>query len=371
MNANNFPIRILHVFGIMNCGGAETFIMNVYRNIDREKVQFDFIVHSQDEGYYDDEIKSLGGVKYVVPKFKGTNLIDYKKSWKFFFDTHSEYRIIHSHIRSTASIFLKIAKRQGLKTIIHSHSTSSGSGFSAYVKDLLQLPLRDIADYRFACSTEAGKWLFRKRDFNIVKNGINSEEYIYNMKSREYVREKLGLDGKFVIGHIGRFNEPKNHFFIVDIFKTIHEMDPKSALLLVGEGDLRLEVENRINELNLQSNVIFTGIRSDIPELLHAMDVFLFPSLYEGLGIVVIEAQAAGLPCVVSDTVPEEVAITDLVDFFSLRKSEKEWSEQIMKYIGYGKRLDTSEKIKKSGYEINEQVTFLEKFYLDNMVVKN
>ncbi|OBZ09820.1 glycosyl transferase family 1 [Bacillus sp. FJAT-27264] len=361
------PVRILHVFGIMNCGGAETFIMNIYRNIDRNKIQFDFIVHSQDKGYYDDEIKALGGKKYVVPKFKGTNLLNYRKAWKDFFEAHSEYRVIHSHIRSTASVFLNTAQKNGLKTIIHSHSTSSGGGLSGFVKDLLQLPLRYITDYRFACSTDAGRWLFGKKDFSIIKNAIKVEDYIYNPEVRDIYREVLGIKDRYVIGHIGRFYEPKNHFFIIDVFKSIHETDSNSVLLLVGDGNLRPEVENKIQELGLQNQVIFTGIRKDIPELLQAMDVFLFPSLYEGLGIVLIEAQAAGLPCVLSETLPSEVSITELVKCISLKETVEIWANQVLKYKDFNYRTDTSRLIKGNGYDVIEQAVFLGDFYLDSV----
>ncbi|MEK3760020.1 glycosyltransferase family 1 protein [Paenibacillus sp. FSL P4-0338] len=366
MSVHESPLRILHVFGIMNCGGAETFIMNVYRNIDREKIQFDFIVHSEDKGYYDDEIKALGGRIYQVPKFSGRNFLNYVKSWKLFLEEHSEYRIIHSHIRSTASIFLRLAKKQGLKTIIHSHSTSSGTGFSAFVKDTLQLPLRYITDYRFACSRAAGEWLFGNEKFDIINNAINSEKYIFNKDSRKLIRNTLGLNGKFVIGHIGRFNAPKNHIFILNVFKKIHELNPNSALLLVGDGDLREELEKKIKELNLMNSVILTGIRNDIPELLHAMDVFLFPSLYEGLGIAVIEAQATGLPCIVSDTLPNEVLITDLVKFISLKESLDYWINEIIATKD-AIRNNKFEEIIKSNYDIKDQVKLIKQFYLKNL----
>ncbi len=364
MNVENFPVRILHVFGIMNCGGAETFIMNVYRNIDRKKIQFDFIVHTKDKGYYDDEIKALGGRIYEVPRFIGSNLLNYQKAWKLFFEAHSEYGIIHSHIRSTASIFLKIAKKKGLVTIIHSHNTSSGKGIGALTKNLLQLPLRRISDYRFACSVDAGKWLFKDQKFEVINNAIKVKLFKYNEVIRNKYREEFDITNKFVIGHVGRFHEQKNHDFLLEVFKRVNIEDPDTVLFLIGEGDLQLEIEKKINKLNLQNSVFLLGVRSDIPELLQAIDVFAFPSIFEGLGIVVIEAQAAGLPCIVSDTIPREVGITDLVQFLPLQNGIEEWVKEILNHKERFIRTDTSMTIIKRGYEIADQVSYFEKFYL-------
>ncbi|MDD7792771.1 glycosyltransferase family 1 protein [Clostridium sp. 'White wine YQ'] len=364
-----YPIRILHVLGGLNRGGAETMVMNLYRNIDRSKVQFDFIVHTENKCDYDDEIKSLGGKIYSIPRYKGKNHIQYKKVWNSFFEEHPEYKIIHGHVRSTASIYLKIAKRNNLKTIAHSHNTSSGKGLSAFVKNILQYPIRYTADYLFTCSLTAGEWLYGKKackqkKFHIIKNAINSKQYIFNQEIRDKVRKEFNIENSFVIGHIGRFHLQKNHNYLIEIFKEVHEKEPKAVLMLIGEGELQQKIEKKVNDLGLDNSVIFTGVRSDIPELLQAMDIFVFPSLYEGLGIVVIEAQASGLQCVVSDTVPRETNIANTIEYVSLKDSYRYWGETILKYFDNCKRKNTRDQIMNSGYDIKQTSEWLQNFYI-------
>lgn len=321
----NKPIRILHVFGRLNRGGAEMMIMTLYRNIDRTKVQFDFIVHANEKCAFEDEVRFLGGNIYKVPRYNGKNHFQYKKAWNEFFQNHPEYKIIHGHIRSTASIYLKIAKKLGLITIAHSHNTSSGGGFSAVVKNILQYPIRSIADYLFACSRAAGEWLYGKRackgdNFFILNNAIDTEKFIFNEETRLKKRKELQIEDKFVIGHVGRFHPQKNHYFLIDIFKEIYNINKNSVLLLIGDGDLKKSIQEKVEDLGLSNNVVFTGVRPNVPELLQAMDVFLFPSLYEGLPVALIEAQAAGLPCIVSDKITTDTKITDLISFVPLTK---------------------------------------------------
>jgi glycosyltransferase involved in cell wall biosynthesis len=278
------PIRVLQVFAQMNKGGAETMVMNMYRNIDRSKIQFDFVVHTEEECTFDNEIVQLGGRIYRVPRYIGRNHLAYTRAWNTFFRNNSEYKIIHGHVRSTASIYLKIAKKYGLKTIAHSHNTSSGNNLVALTKNILQFPLRNIADYLFACSKRAGEWLFGENinyrdNYYILKNAINTHEYIFNEEIRLRKRQELGLKDRFVVGHVGRFNKQKNHKFLIDIFKSIHELDDNSVLILAGSGPLKSKIEKKVNSLNLSDSVLFLGVRSDVRELLQAMDVFLFPSL--------------------------------------------------------------------------------------------
>ncbi|MFD0961662.1 glycosyltransferase family 1 protein [Paenibacillus chungangensis] len=365
------PIRILQVFAEMNRGGAETMIMNLYRNMDRSKIQFDFIVHTEDKCAFDDEIYKLGGKIFRVPAYKGTNHSLYLKSWHFYFKKHPEYKIIHGHVRSTASIYLRTAKKYGLITIAHSHSTSSGNGLSAIAKNILQYPIRHVADYFFACTKTAGEWLFGKRickkeNFNILKNAIDAKRFVYNNVVRNRVRNELRVEDKFVIGHVGRFHYSKNHQFLIDIFKNVHEKDENAILLLVGEGELQDTIRMRVCNLGLDNNVIFTGVRSDIPELFQAMDMFVFPSVYEGLGIVLIEAQASGLSCVVADTIPKEALITGNVEQVSLSKSPDVWAKAIFQRVNRNRydRTNTYAEIKNSGYDIEDSYKWLQEFYL-------
>lgn len=366
----NEPIRILQVFSQMNRGGAEIMIMNLYRNIDREKVQFDFMVHTEEEGVFDKEIKLYGGHIYYVPWYTGENHFQYKKAWRAFFKAHHEYKIIHGHVRSTAAIYLKIANEFKIITIAHSHNTSSGKGFSAIAKYILQYPIRYTADYLFACSNFAGYWLFGKKachkdNYFVLKNAINTKIFTYNENIRDQKRDEWHVSDNYVIGHVGRFHSQKNHDFLIDVFKTIHDQCNKAVLLLVGEGHLKNSIEKKVAELGLKECVIFAGLRSDIPEILQAMDVFLFPSLFEGLPVTLIEAQAAGLPCVVSDKITDEVKITkDLVSFVSLNESFEQWGAIVLKAADNFERKDRQIEIEKSGYDIVTTTQWMQAFYL-------
>jgi glycosyltransferase involved in cell wall biosynthesis len=368
------PIRVLQVFAQMNRGGAETMIMNLYRNTDRSKIQFDFIVHTEDKCAFDDEIRDLGGEIFRIPAYNGKNHITYMKKWKNFFEDHPEYKIVHGHVRSTASIYLKIAKRYGLVTIAHSHSTSSGKGISAIAKNILQYPIRHTADYLFACSNSAGEWLFGKKiykneNFIVLNNAIDSQKFVFDEKIRKEKRKELGIDDKFVIGHVGRFNTPKNHVFLIDIFNEVHKKNDNALLLLVGEGDLQDSIQKKVYHLGLEKNVIFTGVRSDVTELLQAMDTFVFPSLYEGLGIAAIEAQASGLTCFVSKEIPDEVILTNSIKKISLNEKAEVWVNNILKTTEYERKdKDNINEIIKSGYDIKTSSKWLMNFYLDKHI---
>lgn len=361
-------IRILHVLGGLNMGGAETMVMNIYRKIDRTKIQFDFVVHTDEKCNYNDEIHSLGGKIYSIPKYNGTNHIEYKKEWNKFLKYHPEYKIIHGHVRSTASIYLRIAKKHGLTTIAHSHSTSSGNGVSAIIKNIMQYPLRYIADYMFACSQSAGEWLFGKRackreNFYIVNNAIDSTCYRFDKAIRNETRKEFQLDNKYVVGHVGRFHSSKNHEFLINIFKHIYRKDNNSVLMLIGEGEMLSAIKKKVYDLKLTEGVIFTGVRSDIPNLMQAMDVFVFPSLFEGLGVAAIEAQAAGLQCFVSDKIPREAHITNLIESLPLECSAKKWANKILQTKQVKEHRDMSLEIVGAGYDIKQNTKKLTDFY--------
>jgi glycosyltransferase involved in cell wall biosynthesis len=364
------PIRILHVFGRLDIAGAETFIMNVYRNIDRSKVQFDFMLHTIDKCAYDDEVAALGGKIFRIPKYKILNHLKYKKEWHKFFRNNKTHKMIHGHMTSTAAIYLKVAKKYGITTISHAHNASLGKDFMSKIKDVLQLPLKHTTDYLFACSTVAGKWCYgknvcEKNHFYIIRNAVDTEKFVYAQNVRESKRKELGIENKFVIIHIGRFEPPKNHDFLVNIYKTIYEKNHDTVLLLVGDGPLRGDIEKKVNHLGLKNNIIFTGIYSDIPAILCAADVFLFPSLSEGLGMVLIEAQTNGLHCIASDTVPGEAQITDLLEYISLIKSPIYWADKVLAYAKGYERKDMQEEVKKAGFDINKGSKWLEDFYYE------
>lgn len=330
----NSPIRILQVVGIMNYGGVETMIMNLYRDIDRKQIQFDFVVHSTDGGAYDGEIVQLGGKIYRCPKYKGYNHIQYVKWWKEFLKSHPEYRVIHGHIRSVATIYLLIAKKYGRVTIAHSHSTSNGHGLIALIKSIMQYPIRYIADYLFACSQNAGEWLFGKKatkraNYRIIQNGIDINKYAFDLKIREEYRRKISAENRKVYIHVGRFHPAKNHEFLLNVFKELVRLDKNAILLLLGDGPLKERIKEKIHFLNLQNNVIMLGNREDVNNWLMAADLFLFPSCWEGFGMSIIEAQATGIECLVSNTITREVAATELVQFLSITEGVEPWIKVI------------------------------------------
>ncbi|MDW0116282.1 glycosyltransferase family 1 protein [Sporosarcina thermotolerans] len=364
------PVRILHVLGELNRGGAETMVMNLYRSIDRNRLQFDFIIHGDGVYDYTQEILSLGGRIYKVKRYNGKNHIGYVKAWKSFFGKYPEYKIIHGHVRSTASIYLSLAKKNGLLTISHSHSTSSGIGLSSVVKNLLQYPIRYIADYFFACSNSAGIWLFGKKtskkdNFFVINNAINTKEFIIDFEKRKMKRKELGVSEKFVIGHVGRFGTEKNHEFLIDIFNEVYLRNRNSVLVLVGDGEQKQRIQQKVKKLDLSSNVIFTGVRSDIPDLLRAMDVFVFPSLFEGLPVTLVEAQASGLPCIVSNNITEEIKITSLIKSISLNNDAGYWAENILKFAKSKKRGNTYSDIVNSNYDISLSAISYQNFMLN------
>lgn len=363
-------IRILHVIGQMNRGGAESMIMNIYRKIDRTKIQFDFVVHTETICDFDAEIKLLGGKIYNCPRFTGTNIVSYISFWNEFFKYHKEYKIIHGHIGSSASIYLKIAKKNGLFTIAHSHSAGVNHGIKGSMYKVFSYPTRFIADYFFACSEKAGisrygnKVVNNKSMFSILKNAIDVNQYKFSEEIREKKRKELGLIDKFVIGHVGRFDKAKNQEYLVEIFKVISQRNKDAVLLLIGDGKLKSYLIEKVKNYGLEDRVIFTGVRSDVNELLQAMDVFVFPSIYEGLPVTVIEAQAAGLPCLISDTITDEVCITPLVEKLPINKEPIVWAKRV-DLLRNCKHEDFLEDIKNRGYDINTSVLNLEKFYLD------
>jgi glycosyltransferase involved in cell wall biosynthesis len=354
--------RILQVVGIMNTGGIETWLMNVLRNIDRTEIQFDFVVHTDKKGYYDDEIEKLGGKIFHVPKFNIINIYSYKKTWRILLKDSNSH-IIHTHIRSTASIFLKIAKKYGFTTVAHAHSTSNGTWTHSLIRNFFQRNISKHADIRLACSKKAGNWLFKNADYRIIKNAINSSLYIFNEGIRNQYRKYFNLEYTIVIGHIGRFVFAKNHNFLIDIFANLYKQNNKFRLVLVGDGgEMKYDIKKKVQALGLENKVIFTGVRSDIPQLLQMMDLFLFPSYFEGLPISLIEAQAAGLQCFISDTISKESIITNHVYPISLNESIDIWTDMIMNNLNY-KREDTSLYIRNNGYDIKTVTKELEDLY--------
>lgn len=364
------PIRVLHVIGIMNRGGAESMLMNIYRNIDCTKVQFDFVENSFEPAAYDEEITALGGKIYRCPHHVGRNHLQYVHWWKNFFREHrDEYKIIHGHLGSTAAIYLKIAKKYGLFTIAHSHSASKGIGVSGVLYSMMSYPTRNIADQFFACSVQAGISRYGKRigaDSNkckLLKNAIDINQFTFDQDIRNQYRHKFEVNEKLVIGHVGRFVDVKNHTYLIDVFSKMHKRDKNAVLYLVGDGPLRPDMENKVRKLGLENSVYFLGVRKDIANLMQMFDVFVLPSLYEGLPVTLIEAQTAALPCVCSTVVTRDVNITGLCSFIDIKNQDiDEWCSTIRK-VANGERKDTSKQITEAGYNIKETSIWLQNYY--------
>ena len=355
------------MIGSLNIGGAQVMIMDLYRRIDRKQIQFDFVVDHVSQLYFGDEVKRLGGQIYFLPNFSGYNIATVIKSWNTFFDVHPEYKILHSHVRSYASIYIPIAKKHGVTTIIHSHSTSNGKGLSAMIKKILQYPLRYQADYFMGCSRSAGKWLFgdkvaSSKRFFVLPNAIDVSKYCYNAATRNEVRKELNIGNEIVYGHVGRFHEAKNHLFLLEVFACIKKIQPGSKLVLVGDGQLKNVIKYRIATLGIADSVIMTGERSDVFRLLQAFDCFLFPSKWEGLPVTVVEAQAAGVPCFLSDSITSEVNLSNLVHCLQLNKGATAWANEICKCSL--SRQDVENSIIRAGFDINKTTKWINDFYM-------
>lgn len=359
-------IRVLQVVTYMGRGGLETMLMNFYRNMDREKIQFDFLVHRDFDADYDEEIKQLGGRIYRLDRLNPVSK-NYLNQLDSFFKEHPEYKIVHSHVDCMAGIPLKYAKKNGVPVrIAHAHSSNQTKNKKYLLKLFYKRMIPIYATDFFACAEAAGKWMFGNQKFSVLNNAIDAQKYCYNVKTAGRIRTELNISEKtFVIGHVGRFGPEKNHDFIVKVFVEILKKVPDAKLLLIGAGDLQDTVKKQVDSLEIQDHVIFTGVRSDVPDLMQAMDVFLLPSLYEGLPVSVIEAQAAGLPCVISDKVPIECKKTNLVKQIDLTEDCEFWAQEIISAVDQNKRRDTFEEIKNAGFDVCENARQLEVFYLN------
>lgn len=362
------PLRILHVVVNMNRGGAETLLMNLYRNIDRTKVQFDFLTCK--EGVFDKEIKDMGGRVHQIPYISDVGHFGYIKELNKFFSSNNGYKIVHSHLDKMSGIVLREAKKAGiLIRISHSHNTQSEGGLAAklYKWYTGKLILPNATNY-FACSRDAAQWLFPKNFNNtmVLKNGIEYQQFAFSPNTRKQVRDELNIqDDYFVLGHVGRFCLQKNHTYLLDIFAEFHQNNEKSILVLAGEGPLRNKIEQKARKLGLADKILFLGVRSDIHRLLQAFDLFIFPSLHEGLPVSLVEAQGSGLPCIISSEVSREVDLgLNLIEYAPLDNTTA-WVEKI-KMIAEKRnnRIIKSYSLIEKGYDIKKSAYQLEEFYL-------
>ncbi len=369
MNKNmiQYPIRVLNLFTIMDRGGAETMVMNYYRHIDRTKVQFDFLVHREQPGVYEDEIKALGGRIYRMCPIYPQNFARYKRDIRGFFQEHPEYRIIHSHMSELGYFAFREATEQDIPVrICHAHNAPHGFDTKMIMRTYFKKRMMPYLTHLFMCGLESGRWLYGKQNesrFIMLNNAIDVAAYRCDAAKRASVRRSLGFADELVIGHVGRFNPQKNHPFLLEIFSALLKKEPSAVLLLVGGGDDMPKIQARAKALGVAEHVRFLGVRSDVADLMQAMDVFVFPSLYEGLGIVLIEAQASGLPCIVSDTIPPEAYLTDLVFPQKLSASPEEWADAILEKRNIP-RTGRSAEVAAHGFDITAEAIKLQEFYL-------
>ncbi|MCR2822039.1 glycosyltransferase family 1 protein [Lederbergia panacisoli] len=362
------PLRVLHVAVNMNRGGAETLIMNIYRNIDRSMIQFDFLTCKP--GDFDEEVKKMGGKIHRIPYISDVGHFNYIQGLRRFFTANSHYKIIHSHLDKMSGIVLREAKKAGIPVrVSHSHNTKSEGGAAARTyKWLVGNFIATSATTFFACSNDAAKWLFNKKSNKtmILKNGIEYDKFTYSDDIRKQVRLELNLKEKdFVLGHVGRFNHQKNHSFLIDIFAKLQKLNKDSVLLLVGDGEERSAIEKKIRTLKLEKSVRFLGVRKDIERVLQGMDLFVFPSLHEGLPVSLIEAQGAGLPCIISDRISNEVDLgMDLIEYAPLEDIDL-WIKKIQKAESQKtSRMPAYDSLINSGFDIRDTAKKMEHFYL-------
>lgn len=357
--------RLLCIVSSMDRGGAETFLMKVYRKIDKTKFQMDFCVSKQTPGFYDEEIKSLGGkIFYIPPKSKNPfkNFLEIKRIVK----RENYNSVLRTSQQSLATLDLLAAKFGGAKKLIYRSSNAglTGGKISIFINKIFSFLPKIIPNVKIAPSVEAGEFVFGKnRDFYILHNALNYEDFKFNKNIRNKIRNELNVGNKTLYGHVGRFNIQKNHEFLIKVFLEINKKNPDSVLLMIGEGEEKEKIKKMVEDLNLTNQVIFLEPKPNINEYLMAMDTLIFPSFFEGMPNVVIEAQATGLKCFVSDSITKEANITALVKYISLNQTSKEWANTILKDKDF-ERKDTKKHFLKNKYMV-EQITeeFIKKCY--------
>lgn len=356
-------VKVLYIGMDSSVGGIESFIINVFRRIDSSKIKIDFLKF-KDKIYFEEEINDRGSTVFQLPPRK-KNPLKFYSSLFCFFNSHPEYVVVHVHLNTCSCIApVLIAKLYGRKVIVHSHSQWQGNSLRIKILHSINKKfLPCFIDKMLACSDSAGRYMFGNHAYTVVNNGIDTIKYAFNLDRRDKYRKTLDIENKLVIGHVGRLTYAKNHDFIIDVFNEIFKKNSNAYLILAGDGELELQLKKKVSDLNLDNAVLFLGASCAIPGLLQAMDIFLFPSIFEGLGIVAIEAQAAGLQCFVSKSIPKEAFITDLIKCISLNESAEKWAEEVNQLDHNYFRRDTSKEINEAGYDIQKTAKMLEELY--------
>ena len=369
------PVRILHILGNTQLGGAESRIMDLYRHMDRSVVQFDFVVHSKEEGYFNEEIRKLGGRIFRVPRFRVLNYFSYCRAWKKLLQEHrdadgrSEFHMIQGHMTSTAAIYLPIARKCGIETTIaHARSAGVDKGLKGILTRFLRRNLSKKADYLFTCSELAGISVFGKKAVEqgrtrFLPNAIDCQKFAPDPLVREKIRRELGIENCYVIGHVGRFHYAKNHEYLLRVFAELVKRKTRDyVLLLLGEGSGMEDIRILSRELGLGDKVYFLGNKSNVNDYYQAMDYFVYPSRFEGMPGTIVEAQTAGLRCLMSDTICKEVIATELVTTRSIREDPGLWADEIEQHLQY-QRSSRVDEMKELGFDVHGQAVLMTDFY--------
>lgn len=359
-------IKILTVLNnLSKCDGISSYVMNYYNKFDLSKIHMDFVVVSDNvDDEYRSIIESKGGTIFYIktPSLKSM-IKDTNNIKNFLKEKSSEYDIIHSHVINSGYFFLKYAKKYGMKCrILHSHNTTLGS--EQFIKKIRNVIMAkstvSLTTHRFACSKEAGKYLFGDKDFDVIHNAIDVQAYIYNEKIRDEYRKELCLEDNIALLHVGRLDTQKNHMFLLETFKKVLEVNSKYKLILVGTGSLEQEIKNRIKELDIEDSVIMLGVRNDVKNILSSCDIFVLPSLFEGLPVVAVEAQSSDIKCILADTITDETKILSDLEFVKL--DQEAWKNAILN-TKLDSRIDRFEEIKNAGYYIDNEFERLQNIY--------
>ncbi|WP_270404869.1 glycosyltransferase family 1 protein [Candidatus Collinsella stercoripullorum] len=361
------PIRVLHLLQRMEPAGVQSFLMNLYRDIDRSKVQFDFLVHYKEHQFYDDEIEQMGGRIYKLSVREDYNLVAYARELRTFFSQHREYSVLHGHMETLSGIWMVEAERAGIPTrIAHSHTAGFGKGPKAIVRELFRYQYPRHATDLFACSKAAGDFMFPGKGYRLIPNAIEVEKFSFRKDVRKDVRLELGIDrDAFVVGSVGRFHASKNYSFLIEVMKKLSSLKDNCVLLLVGDGSERSHLEDKVHELGLEKVVRFLGKRQDVHRLYQSFDAFVLPSRYEGLPLVGIEAQASGCPSFFSTGVSAETGITDLATFLPLDGGLDAWARAIADADAPFSREKYASVVANAGYDVHGLADDMARFYLE------
>lgn len=372
----NQPIRILHWGLTEGCGGIEAFIMDLYRHIDRKKVQFDFLEnHSMKKFIYENEINQMGGRVFRVLYSQRE---DYKKSKNCLIDflkKHPEIVGIHVHANFLYAKLLKDAKKAGLPIrILHSHNSGVNRKESLKEKFRSIFVRRQISRYPsvfFTCSDLAANFMFPNKEYKWIKNGINTEKYDYNLETRIRIRNYLGIGDETLIGFVGNLRMQKNPYYLIDIFEQFHKKNTTSKLLVIGSGVLEEDIKKYVLSKKLDDAVLFTGLVSNVHEMYQAMDAFLLPSLYEGLPVVLVEAQTSGLPCFAADSITKQICVTENIRYISINEEPSQWAEIIFNTLSNYKRESNRKQIIDAGFDMKDVAFEVQNYYLSHYNDRN